>query len=253
MNLRSTIFLAAIPIVLLLQGCATPRRNTSNSLQNLAYGQTFSEIQKQVGSNVMDCFTIQQTNTVDKCKMIYVDDTQKSYLLLFEDGAFVSMLDAIQERKISKWRGFSSLTQPDFSQANALIEDFFPPQSLVTFQFTNSSNPELAREREKQDRNDAMQMTIELSPLWLPTAPIWIPAMVHAERKQNEWFRKLDSLKTGESEAEVIQLLGKPEKVFGPDDESIRTYKSWWGCLGFENRELVWIMYDYKPVERRRY
>ena len=95
-------------------------------------------------------------------------------------------------------------------------------------------------------------MAIAFAPIWIPTSPIWIPAMIHLSSKQHEWFRKLDSLKTGEPESEVFRLLGKPEKVYGPDNESIWTYKSWWGCLGFENGELVWILYDYKPIERRR-
>lgn len=205
-----------------------------------------------MGSNVVDCFIIRQTNTVYECKMIYVFDTQKSYLLLFKDSVFVSALDAVEERKNSKWRGFSSLTQPDFTQVNVLIEDFFPPQSLADFQFTNSSNFELAREQEKEGEKDGEGMMIGLAPLWIPTSPILLPLMTHDLHKQNELFRKLDSLKTGESEADVIQLFGKPEKVYGPDSESIWVYKNLYGCLGFENGELVWILADYRPIERRR-
>jgi len=124
MNPRSIIVLPLILIALLFQGCATPPRTTSNTLQKLAYGQTFSDVQKQMGSNVVNCFIIRQTNAVYECKMISVFDTQKSYLLIFKDSVFVSALDAIKERRNSKWRGFASLTEPDFTQVNVLIEDF---------------------------------------------------------------------------------------------------------------------------------
>ena len=239
-------------IVVLMAGCASPPRIVSNKLQSLSYGQTFSDVQKQMGSNVVACFIIRQTNTVYECKMISVFDTQKSYLLLFRDSVFVSVLDAAVERKNSKWRGFSSLDEPDFTQVNVLIEDFFPPPPLADFQFTSSSNIELAREQEREGDKEGAGMMIAMAPFWIPTSPVLVPMMIHQNRKQYERFIKLDSLKTGESETDVIQLLGKPEKKYGPENESIWIYKDLYGCLGFENGELVWTLADYRPIERRR-
>ena len=186
MKMRSIIILAAIPIALLIQGCATPPRITSNEIQNLAYGQTFSDFQKQIGSNAMDCldcFTIRQTNTVFKCKMIDVRDTQKSYLLLFQDGVFVSMFNTATERGKSKWRGFSSLTQPDFKEVNARIESFFPPPMLSTFQFTNSSNLDLARSKQEQDDGEAegIGMAIGLAPIAIAVAPVTLPIVIYQQ------------------------------------------------------------------------
>jgi hypothetical protein len=250
MKMRSIILLAVIPIALLLQGCATPPRIASNTLQNLAYGQTFSDVQKLMRSNVADCFIIRQTNTVYECKMISVFDTQKSYLLLFKDAVFVSALNAVEERKHSKWIDFSNLSQPDFTQVNVLVEDFFPPPSLTDFQFTNSSNFELANQREKEGEKEGLGMAIGLSPFWIPTAPVWIPLMIHDNSKWQEFYGKLKSLKTGESKAEVIRLLGKPTKIYGSENESIWVVKNMYGCLGFENGELVWILFNYTPIER---
>jgi len=184
--------------------------------------------------------------------MISVFDTQKSYLLLFKDGVFVSLQDAVEERKNSKWRGFSNLSQPDFSQVNVLIEDFFPPASLAGFQFTNSSNFELASQQEKEGEDQGISMAIGMAPFWIPTAPVWIPVMIHDSSKWNEFYGKLESLNTGESKADVIQLLGKPKQVYGSDNETIWVYKNLYGCLGFENGELVWILADYRPIERRK-
>ncbi len=252
MKMRSIILLAAIPIALLFQGCATPPRITSNKLQSLAYGETFSDVEKQMGSNVMDCFLIRQTNVLYECKIIMVFDTQKSYLLLFKDGTLISMLDAVDERKNSKWRGFSNLTQPDFAEVNALIEEFFPPPLLSTFQFTNSSNLELALKQEKEDEDEGIGMAIGLAPFAIAAAPITAPILIYQSGNQTEWFKKLNSLKTGESETNVKQTLGDPKKIFGSQNEEIWAYKNWWGSLGFKNGQLVWIMNDYKPIERRR-
>jgi hypothetical protein len=258
MKLRSIIILAAIPIALLFQGCSTPPRITSNELQKLAYEQTFSEFQKQIGTNVMDCldfFTILRTNTVYNCKMISVFDTQKSYLLLFQDGVFVSMFNTAEERRKTKWRGFSSLTQPDFTEVDARIESFFPPPMLSTFQFTNSSNLDLARSKQEQDDSEAegIVMAIGLAPIAIAVAPVTLPIVIYQQKKQSKWTKHFESLKMGTSETDVKQLLGDPKKIFGSQDESIWVYKNMWGCLGFENGKLVWIMNDYEPNEFLRH
>jgi hypothetical protein len=234
-------FLISFLSLALLCGCATSHQITANKFQGLAYGQSLPEVQKQLGGEGEFWFKIRQTNTVFECRRVYTYDTHKSFFLLFEDGSFTSLLNS--ENPTSSWRGFTNLTQLDFSELNLCLAGYFPPNPLSNFQFTNS----VVAVEDSSGLVEGVGYAVGLAPLWVPMLPVSIPLLIHQSNKQANWYKKIDSLKTGESDVDVVQLFGEPTQKIDSNNRSIWIYKNWWGSFGFENGKLVWIMNWYEP------
>jgi len=214
---------------------------TSNKFRSLSYGQNLHDIENSIGSTGQRSFIIRQTNTVFECRTIYVDDTRKIYSLLFENGVFSSIWDERTQRTPwGHWKGFGNLTDPDFSKLDFFLKDFFPPKPLPEFQFTNPPNPE--RVPSWGEEHEGLGMMIGLAPFWVPAAPIGLPIMAASMKKDERWYKGINSFKTGESEADVLKILGKPSKKIGNDYHSVWAYSNRMTSLGFENGELVWIL-----------